>query len=160
MQQIRAFYTEAGGIDAGVASKIFFPDHVLIHQEPYLIVVVVHQSHHTDGARGNSEIFYHEFLRRKGKTRAVDLMGNVFRLKLFICQNHQQIEFSFLRVAQKQVFADGGGLQYPVDRFTGFHGKDSFVIHPVIGDLQGIQQILYRQFCFRPAVGVGGASAV
>ena len=133
LQQVPGGDAQAGGVDAGVTAEIFALQNVLVHEKLYLIVMVVHQAQHTDGAGGDVQVLLHILRRGEGQPGGADLLAEDAGLEYLAAGEHQQVEGGALAVAQEQVFADGG-VQHLVDGGAGLHGHGGVVVDALVGN--------------------------
>ena len=96
--------------------------------------------------------------RSKGKPWTVNLVGDFLGFKLFIIPNHEQIKLCLLTVTQKKVLANYRRIQNRINLPAGFHGLCRFMVHPLVGNPQRIQQIIGPDFFFQTPGTVSGSS--
>ena len=136
---------QAGRAYAGMASDILPFQDILVYQEMYGMVTVVHQAHDTDSARFYIQETEHMFRFSKGEPCRTDLGGQLFCFEFFISGHHQQIEAGFLPVAEKQVLADHNA-EHRVDLIAGLHVVGAFMIGTLITDPECVKIIICPDF--------------
>ncbi len=91
--------------------------------------------------RGGVQKLFHELRLCEGQPGGADLGGQILGFEGLVSGHEQQIEVSFLPVAQHEIFADGG-LQNFVHGGAGLHGHGGLVIDALIGDTETVQQVI------------------
>ena len=72
LQHILRLHPQAGGIDTGVAAEVLQGRYILVNDELYLVIRVIHQRHNRSGARRYIQQFLHILRRGKGETGGTD----------------------------------------------------------------------------------------
>ena len=155
--QICGLEPQGRGVDAGMTADILTLQHILVDEQLDMVVMVVHQTHDTQGAGGDVQIFLHIAVVGKAQAGGADLLGQGAGLEDLVAGEHQQIEGGVLAVAQQQILADGG-LQHFVDGGAGFHGHGGLVVDALVGDVQGVQQIIDPDFLGKPSGTIRGTA--
>ena len=101
LHQILGAQSQAGGIDAGMAAKVFTLQHIFINQKLHPLFVVIHKSQNTDRAGGDIQKLLHVRCVRKGKAGRADLLGKNAGFEGFAAGDHQQIKVRTLAIAQQ-----------------------------------------------------------
>ena len=140
MENIRGSELQGAGTDTGVAAQKFRLIDLALHQQTDLVAGVVHQPQDCGGARGTPEQFPEVFLRRKGEAGGTDLMTQVLGVEGFVGPHAQQVELSFLPVAQKEILADGRA-KYLADSGTLLHVVGGVPGNTVVFNTKGFQQV-------------------
>ena len=88
-----------------------------------------------------------------------DLLGEVLGLEGFVGVHQEKVKVGLLAVAQDQILADLG-TQILLHLFTGGNGVGSNVIHALVRNLKGIQQVIAGHFLLQTARGVRRATGI
>ena len=124
-----------------------------------MVFFVVHKTENAYGARCYVKEPFHIFWLSKGKAGTADLAGDLSGFEFFPSRHHQKIKFGSLGVAEKKILADFD-LQKPVDLLASFDCEDGFVVKPLIGDLEFVQEIIGADFLGKSGGGVLRPSGV
>jgi len=145
-QQIPGPKLQAGGVDAGVAAEKFVAfQYIPVDEQPYPILMVVHQAQNADRAGGNVQKLFHIFRTGEGEAGASNLPGENCGFKFLPAWHHQQVEGGFLRIAEKKILADVN-IQQEVHLMAGFDGGKGVMVYPLIGNVEGVQQVIDPDF--------------
>ena len=90
---------QGGGVDAGVAAEELTLQDILIHQQLYHMLPIVHQAQNAQRTGSNVQIFFHILCRGKRKPRRTYLGRQILGLERLVPGKKEQIESRTLPVA-------------------------------------------------------------
>ena len=157
LHQVPGGQAQGGGVDTGVAAETVAFQDVLVHEKLHMVPRIVHEAKNADGAGGDVQIFFHILRTCEAKAGGADLLAEDAGFENLVPGDHQQIKSGGLAVAQQQIFADGG-IEGFVNGGAGFHGIGGFVIDALVGNLEGIQQVIAADFLGESVRTVGGTA--
>ena len=108
-------------------------------------VMVGHRSEYAGWAGGNVGKRVQIVRTGEGEAGATKLPGENCGFKFLPAWHHQQVEGGFLRIAEKKILADVN-IQQEVHLMAGFDGGKGVMVHPLIGNVEGVQQVIDPDF--------------
>ena len=107
IQKILHGQLQTGRIDAGMAAEGVGSKQFFIDQQLHSVIGIVHHPQHTEGAGCDVQKFLHIRPVSEGLSGGTYFLTEDSGFEHLVSGQHQQIEGSFLPVAQQQVFTDG-----------------------------------------------------